>query len=414
MELRDSKETISYFSRIALQLPTIVLSTATMIVISRHLGPSGRGEVSQILLLAAITTSMITTPIFLNIMHLKHASEIESYVSSSIFLFKRRNMILVGALNAGLFLLDIASKQVLTLENMIYMNLLITFYFIATQIRDLLIRFQKNEIYVIDLATQMVITGSILGILIFHNLAASSIIKIFAITYGSLASLLLVILKARVKDFKYVHLVRIGIDTAGKGAPPKTKNLFSKLGVLFQFSMSKDLLLGVLILSKTDFGLMSALTSFWVVIRFLRPSAVIQAKLGINEKVVTTDLLRDILAFLFRANSAIYVQIITIAAVGLLSFIMSPILLGKGFSPNIGTVIAGTASEILLMKCLYDLSTETSRYSQNLFLYLMMLQIVILMSIELSGIKTTIDLIWISSALSYLGWQVINHVRRRK
>ena len=414
MELRDSKETISYFSRIALQLPTIVLSTATMIVISRHLGPSGRGEVSQILLLAAITTSMITTPIFLNIMHLKHASEIESYVSSSIFLFKRRNMILVGALNAGLFLLDIASKQVLTLENMIYMNLLITFYFIATQIRDLLIRFQKNEIYVIDLATQMVITGSILGILIFHNLAASSIIKIFAITYGSLASLLLVILKARVKDFKYVHLVGIGIDTAGKGAPPKTKNLFSKLGVLFQFSMSKDLLLGVLILSKTDFGLMSALTSFWVVIRFLRPSAVIQAKLGINEKVVTTDLLRDILAFLFRANSAIYVQIITIAAVGLLSFIMSPILLGKGFSPNIGTVIAGTASEILLMKCLYDLSKETSRYSQNLFLYLMMLQIVILMSIELSGIKITIDLIWISSALSYLGWQVINHVRRRK
>ena len=414
MELRDSKKTMSYFSRIALQLPTIALSTATMIAISRHLGPSGRGEVSQVLLLAAVTSSIISTPIFLTIMHLKKASEIESYVSSSFFLFKRRNLVLFGVLNASLLLLEIAHREVLNLENIIYMNLLIIFYFIAAQIRDLLIRFQKNKIYGIDLATQMVISGSILSVYFFDNLAASIVIQIFAITYGALACLLLFILKARVKDFKYVHLLRSGINHAGHRATPKTKNLFSKLGVLFQFSMSKDLLIGMFILSKADFGLMSALTSFWVVIRFLRPSAVIQSKLGTNENVVSVGLSRDILAHLSRANSAIYLQIITIGAVGLLSFIMSPILLGKGFSPSIGTVIAGTISEILLMKCLYDLSTGTSKFSQNLFIYLMLSQIVFLVAIVFSGNKLTIDLIWISSAISYLGWQVINHTWYRK
>ena len=414
MELRDSKKTISYFSRIALQLPTIALSTATMIAISRHLGPSGRGEVSQVLLLAAVTSSIISTPIFLTIMHLKNASEIESYVSSSVFLFKRRNLVLVGILNASLFFLEIVHREVLTLENILYMNLLITFYLITAQIRDLLIRFQKNKIYGIDLVTQIVISGSILSVYFFDNLVASNVVQIFTITYGALACLLLIILKARVKDFKYVHLLRSGIDSAGHSATLKTKNLFSKLGVLFQFSMSKDLVIGMFILSKTDFGLMSALTSFWVVIRFLRPSAVIQSKLGANEKFISVGLSRDILAYFSRANSAIYVQIITIGAVGLLSFIISPVLLGKGFSPSIGTVMAGTISEILLMKCLYDLSTETSKFSQNLFIYLMLSQIVILVAIVFSGIKLTIDLIWISSATSYLGWQVINHARYRK
>ena len=414
MELRDSKKTISYFFRIALQLPTIALSTATMIAISRHLGPSGRGEVSQFLLLASFTSSIICTPIFLNIMHLKNASEIKSYISSSMFLFKRRNLILVGVLNLSLFSLEIAHRQVLNFEDIIYMNLLIIFYFIAAQIRDLLIRFQRNKIYAIDLATQIVISGLILGVLFFHNLAASDVIQIFVITYATLASLLLVILKVRVKEFKFSHLVRSGIDTVEHGTLPKINDLFSKLGVLFHLAMSKDLLMGMLILSKTDFGLMSALTSFWVVIRFLRPSAVIQAKLGANEKEVSTSLSRDILAYFFRANSAVYVQIISIGVIGLLSFVMTPILLGKGFSPSIGTVVAGTTSEILLMKCLYDLSTSTSKFSQNLFWYLIILQIVFLIVIEFFGIKLTIDIIWISSTMSYLGWQVINHVRSRK
>jgi len=414
MELRDSQKPISYFFRITLQLPTIALSTATMIAISRHLGPSGRGEVSQILLLASVTCSVICTPIFLNIMHLKSASEIKSYVSSSIFLFKRRNLILVGVLNVSLFSLEIAQKQLLNLEDIIYVNLLIIFYFISTQIRDLLIRFQRNKIYAIDLTTQMVISVSILNVLFFHNLTASYIIQVFVITYGTLAFLLLVLLKARFKEFEYVHLVRSGIDTADHRTLPKTNDLFSKLGVLFQLSMSKDLLIGMLILSKTDFGLMSALTSFWVVIRFLRPSALIQAKLGANEKEITIGLSKNILAYFSRSSSAIYVQVITIGVIGLLSFVMIPILLGKGFSPSIGTVIAGTTSEILLMKCLYDLSKGTSKFSQNLFSYLIMLQIVFLIIIGFMGIKFTIDLIWISSGISYLGWQVMNHVRIRK
>jgi len=413
MELRDSQKIISYFSRIAVQLPTIALSTATMIGISRNLGPGGRGEVSQFLLLASIVSSIICTPIFLNIMHLKTAREIKTYVLSSVFLFNRRNLILVGVLDACLLLLDIGNRQVLSIENIIYLNLLITFYFIASQIRDLLIRFNRNKIYGIDFATQMVISGSILGVLVFHTLLASYVILIFVITYGTLALLLLVILKSRVKEFKYVNLVRGSIVSLGHPTPPRTKILFSKLGILFQLSMSKDLLIGVLILSKADFGLMSALASFWVVLRFLRPSAVIQAKLGTDKTVVTPGSLR-VFTYLSRANSAIYIQVISIALIGLLSYVLTPVLMGKGFSPSIEIVIAGTTSEILLMKCLYDLSTNSSEFSQNLLLYLMTLQVVFLIFIGFTGVKLTIDLIWISSCITYLVWQVINLARRRK
>lgn len=413
MEITDSKKIISYFSRIALQLPTIALSTATMIAISRNLGPSGRGEVSQFLLLASIVSSIICTPIFLNIMHLKTASEIKAYVLSSLFLFNRRNLILVGVLDACLLLLDIGKRQVLSIENIIYLNLLITFYFIASQIRDLLIRFHKNKIYGIDFATQMVISASILGILFSDSLLASYVIQIFVISYGIFALSLLFILKSRVKEFKYVSLIRGGIVSLDHPTPPKTKKSFSKLGILFQLSMSKDLLIGVLILSKADFGLMSALASFWVVIRFLRPSAVIQAKMGTDETLVTFGSSR-VLAYLSRTISAIYVQVTSIALVGLLSYVMTPILMGKGFSPSIGMVIAGTTSEILLMKCLYDLSINTSEFSQNLLLYLMTLQVAILIFTGFTEIKLTIDLIWISSCITYLVWQVINLVRSRK
>jgi len=413
MEFRDSKKVISYFSRIALQLPTIALSTATMIAISRNLGPSGRGEVSQFLLLASIVSSIICTPLFLNIMHLKTASEIKTYVLSNLFLFNRRNLILVGFLDSCLLLLDLGNRQVLSIENIIYLNLLITFYLIASQIRDLLIRFHKNKIYGIDFATQMVISGSIFGLLLSNSLLASYVIQIFVVTYGILAILLLVILKSRVKEFKYVSLVRGGTAPSGHPTPPKAKNSFSKLGILFQISLSKDLLFGVLILSKADFGLMSALASFWVVIRFLRPSAVIQAKLGTDERLVASGSPR-FLAYLSRANSAIYVQVTSIALIGLLSYAMTPILMGKGFSPSIGLVIAGTTSEILLMKCLYDLSTNTSEFSQNLLLHLMMSQVVILIFIGFTGVKLTIDSIWISSCITYLVWQVINLARSRK
>ena len=139
----------------------------------------------------------------------------------------------------------------------------------------------------------------------------------------------------------------------------------------------------------------------------------IQAKLGTDETVISSGSPR-IFTFLSRANSAIYIQVTSIALIGLLSYLLTPILMGKGFSPNIGIVIAGTTSEVLLMKCLYDLSSNTSEFSQNLLIYLMTLQVVFLIFIGFAGIKLTIDLIWISSCMAYLVWQVINLARSRK
>ena len=178
--------------------------------------------------------------------------------------------------------------------------------------------------------------------------------------------------------------------------------------------MSKDLLFGMLLLSKADFGIMSALTSFWVVVRFLRPSAVIQVKLGTNEFDVSSGLTRGFFAFMTRASSAIYVQVITIGIMGSIGYVMTPILMGRGFKPSISVAVAGTISEILLMKCLYDLSTTASKFSQNLFSYVSAAQVVVLIVMRITDINFTIDLIWVSSCATYLLWQFLNLARGRK
>ena len=178
MELQDSGKTISFFSRIAYQIPTIGLSTITMIAISRNLGPSGRGEVSQILLLAALTSSILCTPIFLTIMNLKVSSEIKTYVSNSLFLFNWKNVSLVILLDACLLLLNKFGREVFNIEVVILLNLLIIFYFIAAQIRDLLLRFHKNKIYGVDFVIQIIISGPVLLLLLFSALTVSKGIRI--------------------------------------------------------------------------------------------------------------------------------------------------------------------------------------------------------------------------------------------
>ncbi len=414
MELRDSKKTISFFARIVLQIPTIALSTATMIAISRNLGPIGRGEVSQVLLLASLTSSLICIPIFLNIMHLRIASEIRVYISRSLFIFSRRNLVFISILNVCLLILNTYQIQSLSLENTIYLNLLILFYFVSAQIRDLLLRFHKNKIYGIDFAVQMAISGLVMYLLLFHNLTVPRIIQVFVVSYGLLSLFLISILKVRVKEFKYTDLVHKRTGTSRKIKNWNENDLFSNSGIIFQFSMNKDLLLGMFLLSKADFGLMAALTSFWVVVRFLRASAVIQVKLGENEIEDSSPAPRGISSFMARRSSAIYVHLITIGIVGFFAYLMTPILLGRGFNPNIGTIIAGTVCEILLMKCLYDMSTTTSKFSQKLFVFLSAAQILILIVIRSFDLKLTIDSIWVSSCVTYLAWQFLNWVKYKK
>ena len=162
MELRDSGRTISFFSRIIFQIPTIAVSTLTMIAISRNLGPSGRGEISQILLFAALASSILCTPIFLTIMNLGDSSEIKSYVSRSLFLFSRNNVALIALFDMYLLFFNRTTNREVNFSLIGYMDLLIISYFISAQIRDLLLRFHRNKIYGVDFAVQMLIATPIL------------------------------------------------------------------------------------------------------------------------------------------------------------------------------------------------------------------------------------------------------------
>jgi hypothetical protein len=293
-------------------------------------------------------------------------------------------------------------------------NLLVLFYFVSAQIRDLLLRFHKNKIYGIDFAVQLAVSGPVMFLLLFYNLTVPRIIQVFVVSYGLLTLFLIFILKVRVKEFKYTDLVRKRPVISSQLKNWNENDLFSNLGILFQFSMSKDLLLGMFLLSKADFGLMAALTSFWVVVRFLRPSAVIQVKLGQDEVEDSPSAPRGILSFMARRSSAIYLHLIAIGIVGFFAYLMAPILLGSGFSPRIETTIAGTLSEILLMKCLYDMSTATSKFSQKMFAILSATQIFILIAIRLFDLELTINSIWVSSCVTFLAWQFLNWAQYRK
>lgn len=411
MELRDSGRTISFFSRIIFQIPTIAVATVTMIAISRNLGPSGRGEISQILLLAALASSILCTPIFLTIMNLGDSTDIKSYVSKSLFLFSRNNILIIAVLDAYLFFFNRTKSQDLNLSVITYLNLLIVAYFIAAQIRDLFLRFHRNKMYGVDFAVQMLISAPILVLLLTHALNVLRVIQVFTFSYTVFALFLLSLFKSRVKEFSFINLFRKKGTFASNSNVLRVSAGFSRSGLLFQMVLSKDLLFGLVLLPKADFGLMSALTSFWFVVRFLRPSAVVQAKLGQGSGIASESRIK-FLAFMARPSSAIYLQSVAIGIMGFLSYILTPILMGSGFKPGISMTIAGLTSEILLMKCLYDMSISNSDYSQNTFTVLCLLQIVILGILRLTNISASISMIWFSSCIVYLAWQLIMFVKR--
>ena len=208
MDLVNSTKSISFFQRIVLQVPTIVFSVLTMIAISRNLGPTGRGEISQILLLAALTSSILCTPIFLNIMNLTVPTEIKSYIFSSLYLFYWKNLALVLLLDFCLIFFRESEKYTFSIQSIISLNLLIGFYFIATQIRDFLLRFHENWIYGLDFLVQLLISGSVLVLIFLHALTVSFVIQIFVINYGIFAISLSIILSRRITDFKFSYFVR--------------------------------------------------------------------------------------------------------------------------------------------------------------------------------------------------------------
>lgn len=413
MELRDSGQTISFFSRIIFQVPTIGVSTLTMIAISRNLGPVGRGEISQILLLAALASSVLCTPIFLTIMNLGDSAEIKSYISRSLFLFSRNNVAVIVLIDAYLFFVDRTKSQHLDLSVIAYMNLLIISYFIAAQIRDLFLRFHRNKIYGVDFAAQMLISGPILILLLAHALSVLRVIQIFTITYAVLSIFLLLLLRSRVDEFSLVNLFRKRESIASNSNILKVSASFSKSGLLFQMVLSKDLLFGLILLAKADFGLMSALTSFWFVLRFLRPSAVVQAKLGQGTGSESGSR-GKFLAFITRPSSAIYLQSLSIGLMGFLSYTLTPILMGRGFKPGIAMTIAGSFSEILLMKCLYDLSISNNKFSQNSFAILCFLQFLVLGILRLMELNVSILMIWFTSCVVYMAWQFLNLLKRTR
>jgi hypothetical protein len=338
---------------------------------------------------------------------MKNSDEIKNYVRRSLYVFHRHNISLIALMNICFIAFSQSKGLTFNLGTLLLLNLLTLFYVVSSQIRDLLLRFHKNKIYGIDFVLQFSLSMVVLVFLIYDRLTVTIFLQIFAFSYGVYAAIIILVLQRKDRSFRAVFVIRKSHPSLGRDSNFGKRDLFSKTGILFQFALSKDLLLGLFVLTKEDFGLMSALASFWVVARFLGPTAVIQNKISEGDPRSSGKSHLTLRFFNKNKVSTIQVQAIVIGILGLSGYLFIPMLMGSGFQPSSNMAIAGIGAEVLLMKTLYDLSTSELGFSQNLFVFTSFLQVMILGVMHALGAELSIALVWSTSALTYLLWQVL-------
>lgn len=399
----QTRKRISFIERLVFQIPTIILSSITIIAISRSLGPEGRGEISQVLLLSALTSSILNTPIFLTIMHLKENREIESFTLQKLFLFNPVIILSICTVNILFFSIHFAKNQAFSLTTVLMLNMLIIFYFLTSQLRDLLIRLEQNRIYLLDFVVQFLISVLVFTFYQFKSLSVIAVILSFNIAYCAYSIILFKWIHMLSSEFRFRNIIRKTKGLKDSTEKSKTYSKFASSGLLFQLLLSKDSIICFLILTKYDFGLMSATASFWIILRFFRTSAFIHAKLPVNRNAEVKE------SSIFsrckqNRNLGVYLHFLGIGFLGLLAYLLVPKIMGIGFQPSLVMVILGLASEILLMRCLFDLSMNANELTGKLIGILGLVQVVVLILLTSFGFPISLEVIWGSSVLIYGLW----------
>jgi hypothetical protein len=400
---RAAEQHPSLILRVLLQSPTIFLSTLTVILISRTIGPVGRAEVSQTLLLTNLASNILCIPIFLTLMNLQNTIVASVYIRQSIFLFSRRNLATIAVLDISFYLLNRTESQNTVLLMLALVNTLFILYFIASQLRDFLLRINKNEIYALDFIIQIMVLALFLISLKLQIVNTRLVILIFVFSYTVYTLTLLIVMKFQFKVLDFHNLLfkfnpeRINLTVT------KIQGSFAASGILFQIVLSKDAILGIVFLSKSNFGLMSALASFWIVLRFLRPITVLQNRLGDPNFASLGVELKEKSFFNRVSSHATGFQAFAIFCAGIFGFFLTPKLMGVEFKANLWTSISGIFAEVILMRCLYLFSMrKVSSYHWRCFLYLGVLQFILLFMMKSLGNDIEISTIWFSSILLYV------------
>ena len=402
MTERETDQHPSLILRLLMQSPTIFLSTLTVILISRALGPVGRAEVSQTLLVTNLASSILCIPIFLTLMNVQNTIVASAYIKRSIFLLSWRNLATIAALDISFYVLNRGESQNTVLLMLALVNTLFVLYFIASQLRDFLLRINRNEIYILDFIIQIIILVLFLTLLNLQLVNTRLVILIFVFSYSVYTFILLIVLKFQFKVLNFHNLFFKFNSKEINLAVTKMQSSFAASGILFQITLSKDAILGIVFLSKSNFGLMSALASFWIVIRFLRPMTVLQNSLR-DPNIDSLGVELKEKSFFNRVSShANGFQAFAIFCTGIFGFFLTPKLMGAEFKANLWTSICGVFAEVMLMRCLYLFSIrKVSSYHRRYFLYLGVLQLMLLFMMKSLGNDIEISTIWFSSILLY-------------
>jgi len=404
---------LTFFIRVVFQVPTLLTSALTMVFIARNLGPTGRGEISGSLLVVAMASQVITTPFFLTIMHLQHASEARRYISGSLYFFTKPNIAVITVANILLFTLS-QDQDRISYQSLMLLNVLMFTYFISTQIRDYLLKLQWNHMYFLDFLIQILIVASILFLILNNSLTVFNTLAVFAIAYTIFTIVLLTILKLENSGFKLRSLIRRQSTADKKIVHNEFKEVFALSGFILYFALNKDILLAFLILSKSDLGLMSATSTFWTAIRFLRPSAILHTKIEESSDLDSVSNIRSTNESKPMKLSNLRRQSFLICLSGVSAYFLTPRLLGGGFQPTIVMTVFGLLAEVFLMRFIFEISMRPNKLKEKYFLSICLLQWMFLFSLNTFTNFFSISTIWASSVFSYILWLSIIKLLRVK
>lgn len=380
---------MSFFRRITLQVPSVIFSVLTVILISRHLGPDGRGELTIFFLSTTMVSTILSTSSFLDVMNAKKLDQLNSIILN-LERDKRLEKFagsMVGALGYLIFgLLLQYDFSFLVLSVIIIVNIL---YIQVNLFRDYCIKTVNPYVYLVDSVIQ--------GCLFLSTLIITLLYGITLVTYSLIfCSFLFIHYLVLSKLAHQVLTLQIGTITNQNGVNEKFRGRGIAEGFLQQILLSKDLILGSIFLSQVTLGTMSAAASFWVSIRFLKSTTFIHQSVTVPNSLRYDKVASGII------RHPLFVQCLLIFTLACIGYFSITFVLGEGFQLEFKYFVIGALAEALLMIVLYLLSFDRSK-GVNQFLVLIILgQGIVTLLLKVVLNLDGINVIWVTSVAAYV------------
>ena len=397
---------LSLFARVIITFLSTAISTLSVIVVTRHLGTAGRGELTSFLLCTAIPSQLLTIPYFLNMMVNRSQIDRVRLMKRSLYLF---DPTIIGSIVIGLggycLTTSIRGESVKPILFFMAIFLMLSYYLLSIY-REFLLRESNNNVYVLDVLVQLFILFSILILRFNANLTVTTYLICFSLFYLIYCFVMTKIVSQKIGGRITGNFASRSRhkDLITKGASPQNRS-FVLAGVGHQLILNKDLLFSLYLCTKNEIGSMSAVGTYWVSLRFLKQVLVIHQSVS-DEQPLTKEIVSGKVSPR-QVPKHLYLQLLLIGMSTIFAATTIKMIFGPGFSFSYSVIFLGGLAEGALMVVLYFLSTDISLDRQTNLIYLTLGQFFLLLLLHRFGLTVGISTIWASSLFTYLaliGW----------